>query len=195
MTIAAWVRPVGNVGWDGILAKSPDDSSGANHAGNYELRIENGSRVPTFLWEQTAPGASDTLAVNAGGGNTIPNDVWTHLAITTDGANTDFYIDGTLVASPAMGAGFGETNLNSLYLGSRADLFTTLDGFLDDVAIFNVELNQQQIQTISTGDFSEFGVGGAVVPEPASLAIWSLLGMGLAVFALRRRTKFRAKAE
>ena len=41
LSIAAWVQPIGNIAWDGILAKNPSAESLPNHAGNFELRIQN----------------------------------------------------------------------------------------------------------------------------------------------------------
>jgi len=153
-TIAAWVRPIGNVGWDAILGKTPSNGSSLNHAGNYELRIENGSRVPHFLYQQG--GVDDTVAVNAGAA-TIANNVWTHLAVTAaENGTATFYINGVAVASPAVNANFGALNTNPLYIGTRADLFTTLDGRLDDVALFNHVLSPAEISTIMGGNFTAY---------------------------------------
>ena len=175
ITIAAWVLPDGNA-WEGILAKSPSNGSNNNHAGNYELRLENGSQNMTFLYQRG--GSNDTQPVDSGV-TVASNPTWTHIAVTMDGSTLRFYTNGTLantVAAPA--TGFGATNTNPLYLGSRADLFTDFDGLLDDVAIFNEVLNDSQIATISTGDFTAFGV-----PEPSSAALLGLSGLAL----LRRR--------
>ncbi|HUF60690.1 MAG TPA: LamG-like jellyroll fold domain-containing protein [Verrucomicrobiales bacterium] len=158
MSIAAWVKPVGEIGWDGILAKNPSDGSASNHAGNYELRIDNGTRLLHFLYQR---GGVDDTNFHPSAGAAIPPDVWTHVAVTAErSGEARFYVDGELVevhAAPVADT-FGALNTNPLYIGSRADLFTTFDGFLDDVALFDTALTQGQIQDVMRGDF-----GGAAL--------------------------------
>ena len=160
MTIAVWVKTDGAVAWDGVLAKSPSDGSGANHAGNYELRIENGSRQPHLLYQQG--GVNDTTFPIATADESIIEDgVWTHLAVTVQrGGELNYYVNGELADTQAVTENFGATNENPLYIGTRADFFTGFDGLMDDVAIFDGVLGTAQIAAIMAGDFSEFGIGG-----------------------------------
>lgn len=159
MTIAAWVKPVGNIGWDAILAKSPSDDSQSNHAGNYELRIENGTRGLTFLHQQG--GTNDTIGY--GGGPMFPDSEWSHLAVTVSSEGVAYYRNGLLQSSSPLGGSqfFGATNDNPLYIGSRADLFTTMDGLLDDVRIYSEVLSAGAIRTLAGAD--------APPPPPADL--------------------------
>jgi hypothetical protein len=174
MTISAWVKPVGNVGWDGVLAKSPSNGSMNNHAGNYELRVENGNRRPHFLYQRGA--ANDTafaLAPTA----VVPEGVWTHLAVTAQaGGMVDFYLNGTFAEALPVEATFGVPNTNPLYIGSRADLFTTFNGFIDDVALFDEVLSAGQIRQLA---------GGIIVPEP-SACLLAIMGTLLSVFCGRK---------
>ena len=185
MTMSAWVNADGN-SFEGILAKNPSNGSGNNHAGNYEFRLENGSLPIVALYQRG--GANDTAGVNGGASTNVPAGEWHHVAVTIDGSGPtetiNFYLDGMLQNTLNGANGFGATNTNPLYIGNRADLFTDFHGQLDDVALFDGVLTAAQIQTISTGDFTAFGVG--VVPEPASVAIWSLLGLALAGLGVYR---------
>jgi hypothetical protein len=92
---------------------------------------------------------------------TVADNAWTHIAVSVDGLSAKIYRNGVLEETLAMPAGFGVTNTNPLYIGSRADLFTNFDGCLDDVALFSGVLSQTQIAKIMTGDFSDFGVSSA----------------------------------
>lgn len=184
VTMAAWVNADGNA-WEGILAKNPSNGSNNNQAGNYELRLETGSENIQALYQ--TGGVNDTVTDNSE--TSVPTGSWHHVAVSIDGTGAteiiNYYLDGVLVDSDTTLDGFGATNTNPLYIGSRADLFTDFHGQLDDVALFEGILDETQIGTIGTGDFTAFGVG-QVVPEPTSIAMWSLIGLGLAGFGYRR---------
>jgi hypothetical protein len=147
LTIAAWVKPIGNVAWDGIVAKSPSDGSNPNQAGNYELRVENGSRALTFHHQQG--GDNDTIAYP--GGPPVTDSVWQHVATTVDSSGVSFFLDGLPAGTFPLGGiqSFGATNTNPLYIGSRADLFTTMDGLIDDLRIYNVILSDADILALA----------------------------------------------
>ena len=173
MTVAAWVKPVG-VAWEGLVAKNPSEGSADNHAGNYEIRIENGSNQLNFLYQQggvddTAfPFSDNPLAV-------ISADTWTHVAVTVEQIGDEpgevkYYTNGVLADVKPIAVGFGATNTNPLYIGTRADLFTQWNGNVDDLRIYNSVLSEVEI--------------GALVPEPSSAM---LVLFGLFSFGLRRR--------
>lgn len=174
MTITAWVKTQG-IAWEGVLAKSPSDGSGANHAGNYELRIENGSNQMHFLYQQggnndTAFPISDSpLAV-------VGANEWIHVAVTVEQVGdtpgeVNYYTNGVLADTKPINVGFGATNTNPLYIGSRADLFTQFNGNIDELRIYN--------HVLSAGE-----IAATMVPEP-STGMLALLGVAL--FGFRRR--------
>jgi hypothetical protein len=182
ITITAWAKAVGNVGWDGIIAKNPSNGSANNHAGNYELRIDNGTRAWHFLYQQ---GGLDDTAFHPAAAAFATQDEWQHIAVTASaGGPVNFYINGVLAETHATlaSAMFGATNTNPLYIGSRADLFTGMDGFLDDVALFNSVLSPEEIGVVMGGDFSQH-----IIPEPSA----AMLGVfsGMALLGMRRRRK------
>jgi hypothetical protein len=147
VTIAAWVKPNGNVAWDGIVAKSPSVGSLSNHAGNYELRLENGNRTPTFHF-QSVGGTDDTLAY--GGQVATANSAWQHVAVTASrSGQARFYVNGLPSSPAAIGGLFGATNSNPLYIGSRADVFTTMDGWIDDLRIYDNVLSSRDIYQLA----------------------------------------------
>jgi hypothetical protein len=152
-----------------------------NHAGNYELRIENGSRRPHFLYQRGA--ANDTafaLAPTA----VVPEGVWTHLAVTAQaGGMVDFYLNGTFVEGLAVQPTFGVPNTSPLYIGSRADLFTVFNGFIDDVAVFDEVLTAGQIQQLANG---------VIIPEPSAL-VSVLIGTLLGAFRGRKSLAISAR--
>jgi MYXO-CTERM domain-containing protein len=174
MTVAAWIKTMG-VAWEGLLAKSPSDGSSSNHAGNYEIRIENGSNQLNFLYQRgavddTAFPFSDTPQA------VITPDTWTHVAVTVEQigdqpGEVKYYTNGLLADTKPTEVGFGATNTNPLYIGTRADLFTQFNGNIDDLRIYNTVLSDAEIMSL--------------VPEPsgAMLSILALAGLGV----VRRR--------
>ena len=184
ITLAGWVRSTNpQVGFDGVIAKNPSNGSANNHAGNYELRIQSGSRVPNFGYQR---GGVDDTSNGFNSTTALVDDVWTHVAVTAQdiGPNTAiiYYVNGVLAGSSLTQLdGFGAINTNALFIGNRADLFTVMNGFLDDVAVFNEVLSQSQIQQIQQGNFGAFGVG---IPEPTAAVLGAL---GLASLLPRRR--------
>lgn len=161
ITIAAWVKPIGEIGWDGILAKNPSDDSAPNHAGNYEWRIENGGRFVHFLHQQ---GGTDDTAFHEGQSSIIAPDVWTHVVVTADIVSGDvaFYINGELSETLEGIIGVDEfpVNENPLIIGSRADFFTPMNGFLDDVMLLNRAVGADEVPVIMLGGFSGGGDPG-----------------------------------
>ncbi len=118
---------------------------------------------PSWLFEAGPPNSTLTLNDTS---TSVPVDEWTHLAVTqNDQSSYTFYVNGSPTTTAAAPNPFGNSvNDNPLYIGSRADKFTTFNGNIDDVAIFSGVLTEAQIQDIMDGDFSAFGIGGGKLP-------------------------------
>ena len=130
----------------------------------------------SLLWEDapnTAPTLTDTSAA--------PADQWTHIAISaTNSGAYSFYINGAETGSGTTPASFlTSQNDGSLFLGSRNDLFTTLNGGLDEISIWDEALDATQVNSIF-----ENGVT-SVIPEPST----TLLGALATAFLLARRRR------
>jgi hypothetical protein len=88
---------------------------------------------------------------------------WQHIAVTmNEDGEVTHYLNGELngegFVDPAAVPPVDEDT--NLYIGSRQDFVTNMNGFLDDVAIFNEALSAEQIATIMGGDFSAWIGGG-----------------------------------
>ena len=170
LSIAAWVFPIDNVVWDGILAKNPSADSAPNHAGNFEMRIQNGRRALQFLSQRG--GINDT-ATYTSAETVIEANVWSHIAVTAKAGsgNLQFFLNGELTETLTEAINFDAfpVNENPLYIGSRADLATPFDGFLDDVALFDGVLSESQVQAVMNGDFDGFSAEEPQTPQPFSI--------------------------
>jgi RHS repeat-associated protein len=135
MTIEAWVKPafVGSA-WQDVANKGPWD---------YALMAtaDNGGDGP--------PAGLGSIGGNwydlYGGTSGLPEDEWSHLAITYDGAELNMYINGSWVASePASGT--IESSDGDLVIGDDFDFHAYYDGTIDELRIYNTALTQTQVQ-------------------------------------------------
>lgn len=134
-----------------------------------------------------------------GGGNitygSVLADEWTHVAVrVNDGAidtgDVDVFINGMLAPITGTANGGINTILNTpdseFRIGSNFQN-NSFDGSIDDVQFYDTALTDAEILQIFNNPGSSLNDLQAPVPEPAALALWSLLGIGLAVFRRRRR--------
>jgi hypothetical protein len=129
-TLEAWVKAtVVLVGWQDVIYKGID-----------EYYLEGNS------WGGVAGGAA-----TAGGGSQIVSNrslvpgVWTHVALTYDGAVLKIYVDGSVHATePASGSVV--TSANPLTIGGDPIFGQFFQGAIDEVRIYNRALSEAQIQ-------------------------------------------------
>ena len=161
LTVMAWVNQSTTGGRQRILSGSSGDGTGWGYA------LDGGTQLFTTY------GVTDYGPIGIGA--TQPN-TWQHVAVTFNGNQADFYLNGTFLTSQTGGnfnpntsevfGLFGATNPNEFFSGA-----------LDEVEVFNRVLSANEI------------VAEAVpVPEPTALA--GLLGA--AGLLLSRRAKRHA---
>ena len=140
ITISAWVYPT-NILPTGehILINKEDE---------WELAIKNGQLA--FAGRNIAPGWAWVFS-----GASIPEEVWTHVAFTYDGANYRFYVNGVLVSTVAATGAFDASNTynNDVLIGRRL-LFggSYYKGNIDELAIWNVARTTAEIQSDMLGN-------------------------------------------
>ena len=154
MTLEAWVNPsTASNAWRDVIYKGNDD---------YYLEATSNTGAPagggTF-------GASDVLV---GGTGALPANSWSHLAITYDGAMLRLYVNGVQVATMAQ-AGNIPSSTNQLQIGGDSLFGQYFAGTIDEVRVYNMPLNQSQIQS----DMATPVGGGSSVPL-VSLSINSI---------------------
>jgi hypothetical protein len=134
-TTEAWVNP--------IVHSNSTMTFWGNQAGNQAngFRLKGGGTTRHYFWgnDHDTIGTGD-LAADTGGPN---SDGWHHLAITWDGAQTQWYWNGAPLEGPRSAAGVNVADANHR-IGSRlaAEFF---HGFLDEIRIWNVARSADEI--------------------------------------------------
>ena len=137
MTIEAWVRPSSVSGWRAVVQKMQgfDGMAYTLYAGSptdmAAAHINTGS---TMRAPSTAP-----LGLN----------VWTHLAMTYDGATVRLFVGGVQVASLAAPGSMVVTT-GVLRIGGNGPAGGYFQGLIDDLRIYNRALSAAEIQTDMT---------------------------------------------
>jgi uncharacterized repeat protein (TIGR03803 family) len=136
-TIDAWIKLNTVGGRQAIVSKVP--------VGEYYLLINNGRL--SFENNNVGSGAFT-------GATQLSPNVWYHVAVSYDGANTRLYVNG--LEDGVRAGAWSSANSQPLSIGQRGDNSDFLNGFIDEVEIFNRALPVTEIQNIySAGGFGK----------------------------------------
>jgi hypothetical protein len=115
------------------------------------LDLKNNSCTPGIGWM--------TFSSNA-----ILNN-WVHASFTHDGSTTKFYLNGALVNSQVANFNIANCPGGKLIMGIAWDLQNGLNGKLDDIAIYNRAITQQEVtQLYQHGQATYLWSNGATTP-------------------------------
>ena len=160
MTLEAWVNPstAANV-WGDVIYKGND---------NYYLEgTSDRSGVPGA---GATVGSTDATIL---GTAALPVNTWTHLALTYDGAALRLYVNGVQVSAQAI-SGTILTSTTPLQIGSDSLFGQYFSGAIDEVRVYNIALNQTQVQSDMTSPVGTGGSGPLVSLSATSLNFGSV---------------------
>lgn len=129
ITIEAWINPI-EAKNSGIVAKRLE--TGSENV-NYNLYFSSDNKIG--FYNGTLP-TVNTI-------NTIPLNVWSHIAVTITGTTLKFFINGALDSTQTMG--LGATNAHPFLIGSDGFLSEYFNGAIDEVRIYDRALSQDEI--------------------------------------------------
>ena len=102
--------------------------------------------------------------------SSLPREEWVHLAGTFDGKMSVLYVNGEQVGASLPAAGSLANSAKSLIIGAhRSSGDLPYNGLIDEVAIFNVALEEEDIQDITEKGL-EAALGLAAVEPGGKLA-------------------------
>jgi hypothetical protein len=147
VTVEAWIYPYGEAGdWHGIVSKGNDQQ--------YAMTYNKNDRFIHFETLQMAGGWCGEVDSDY---YTIPQDAWTHVAAVYDGYMKNIYINGLEAASDYCDYPFGDNN-EELRIG-QANNGEFFKGILDEVRVWNVARNEQEIFNNMSQEITGFETG------------------------------------
>ncbi len=152
ITVSAWVMPTGaqpNYGYGGIW-----NSRGYNDYRDRFFVMDDGSLLAQF----NIGGAETSLSTSAG---LMQNNVWKHIALTYDGNELAFWVDGDKVASKSV-SGSLSTSTKSKYIGlGQPNGSYKFNGYIDEFKLYNYALSEDEMELeYSSGKGLKLGVSG-----------------------------------
>jgi hypothetical protein len=162
LTVATWVRMKNYTTYGIVMARSQNRYV-AGTSGNMSLGVGGeyrGSWVTGRFWIKTNDTAAATIFSDAFGTGATPYpslDAWYHIAVTYDGTNLSYYIDGALDTNLAVsvpGIPIRDADDTALLIGKQggygfnwSDAY--LNGNVDDVRIYDRALSASEIADLS----------------------------------------------
>ena len=140
MTIAAWIKPelVGS-GWQGIVTKGNDARE------HLELLINSAGYI-----HRAQQFTTGRVHKNVGAAGTLSKGEWQHLAVTLKPGEWVTYINGEVVDTQTINGNMVPDGL-PLVVGDERPMNRLFQGLIDEVAVFNRALSEDEIKEIMEG--------------------------------------------
>jgi hypothetical protein len=130
ITIASWIYPTSSESGGTIATK----------VGAYYLERHSNDKIRVYFYGLSSPGYHES-------NSTVPNNQWSYVATTYDGANIKLYINGNLDKTISV-TGSITNSANSLFVGSLEPGWDSYEfaGRIDEVKIYNSALTADEIK-------------------------------------------------
>ncbi|MDE0484010.1 MAG: LamG domain-containing protein [Candidatus Poribacteria bacterium] len=171
LTIVAWanLKPSKGTRWQSIMMRGQNPR-------NYLLVVDRDTQTLQLSITKGAPGAW----AGPKGGPVITDDGWHHLAgVFGEDEGLVIYTDGEEVGKQAYSKPSLDANPSRMRIGDGSDGGHQCEGLLDEVALFDVPLSQEDIKTVMEEGLERATGFLAVEPESKLTTIWGKLKTGL----------------
>ena len=171
LTIVGWanLEPSQGTRWQSIMMRGQNPR-------NYLLVVDRDSQTLQLSITKGAPGAwAGPIA-----GPVITGDGWHHLAgVIGEDAGLVIYTDGEEVGKQPYAKPSLDADPSRMRIGDGSGGGHQCEGLLDEVALFNVALEENDIKTIMEDGLESATGLLAVEPESKLTTIWGKLKIGL----------------
>ena len=173
LTVTGWFK-LQDIAGDGMDARNIFWESTPTSSMSFGVVGPDGQKKASFRIRTEAYASFEVTD-----GPVIETKKWHHVALIWDrpAGRIRFYIDGGLVKELPMPGKLLLEPMRGIHLGARkvADAQAEWDGWLDDLAVFDVALSERQVQALATGRHQGREVSARtlleVLPEPTLHAI------------------------
>ena len=138
-TICSWIKP--NLTGDSYQ-RIVDKSDGGIGANGYSFHVHTNGKITIHV-------ASNNFRSD---GSVITAGIWQHVAVTGDGSDYQFYVDGLPVSGSFVGGSYNSppsVNTNMRIGTWNHSTGREFNGSIDEVRIYDKALNQQQIEALA----------------------------------------------
>ena len=160
LTVAFWIRAeaADNSNWVRMIRKGTEASGQTTWMVNRDFATsEVGIRTDT-----SGVGGAFNQNRHRGTGDNVLDGEWHHVAYVLDGTSTKEYIDGALLSTQSFPLGNGLSNTQDLRIFGRGNGTQSLDGAMDDVAVWSRPLSDTEIAAIAAGSVPTNGASAVV---------------------------------
>ena len=165
-SITAWIKVTPTVDdWQCIVCKWEP-----HQVRNYSLMTQNTEGPPGGLMVHITSGGPKQY-VGIHGQTSLTDDEWHHIACAYDGSLLRGYVDGTMIGEKP--AGQPDTNPGDLTIGARWGGIHPTTGIIDDVGLFRVALEEDEIKEIMTNGLQKVLDLTAVEPLHKLTTTWA----------------------
>jgi len=157
-SLEAWIQPIPTTEdyYGRIVQKEAADAEGQRNG----YVLWNQSKTGRIGFERWQNGESAAVSTAEG----IPNETWTYVVVTYDGATLRLFLDGMLAASAKADQPLPDTDL-PFRIGRGSSGGGAFNGFIDEVAVYDVTLDEGTIAS-----HYRVGTGGRTVSDSAAVA-------------------------
>lgn len=174
-TFSVWAK-ADSLGSYPYMLLFSNDSGGS--ARQWFIQGDSGGGDQMYMWSDANTAWRKGLGFKVGGSGTA-NLNWHNYAFVYSGGVVTPYVDGVAKTAQTIGGSPNFPSFTHLIIGGKNQAFTSWEGPIDDVAIFNTALSPTEVGQIYSG--TNAAINAVLpVPEPSSLLLLSLGGLGLA---------------
>ena len=170
LTLTGWFK-LSDIGGDGMDARNFVWESFPNSALTFSLNTVRSQKVAQFRFRSENYRSFQETAT----GPRVTSDAWHHVAAiwNSRARHVRVYLDGKLHREMPLNDADRLEPIRGLHLGGNkfGDGVADWDGWLDDLAIFDVELTARQVAALAEGRAASAANVLALLPEPATQRI------------------------